>query len=119
MAMIKWIVGNGNWSTASKWDANAVPGPGDDAVIDAAGNYTITINGPIDVGSIAVSNTSSTWTVNAPGQTDAVGGALSDAGALLIDSGGGQGGSTLSIGGTLSSSNFIQIGNGNLSAATT
>jgi hypothetical protein len=51
MATIKWLVGSGTWNTAAKWSPNSVPGPTDDAVVDAAGSYTVTIDAPaIDVG---------------------------------------------------------------------
>ena len=33
---------SGNWDTATNWDSNAVPGAGDDVVIDVPGNITIT-----------------------------------------------------------------------------
>ena len=39
-------------------------------MIHAAGGYTVTINTPITVNSIAVNNGSVTLTVNDPGQTD-------------------------------------------------
>ena len=120
MATIHWIGQFGNWTTTSDWNPNQVPGPSDDAVIDAAGGYTVTINTPITVNSIAVNNGSVTLTVNDPGQTDTVTAGLSDSGALLVDNGNGQGGTTLNIGGTLSSGNFglVQIGNSTLGAAT-
>ena len=120
MATIHWIGQFGNWTTATDWDMNSVPGPSDDAVIDAAGGYTVTVNTPITVNSIAVNNGSVTLTVNDPGQTVTVTQGLSDSGALLVDSSNGQGGTTLNIGGTLSSGNFglVQIGNSTLSAAT-
>jgi hypothetical protein len=44
MATIKWLGGSANWTTASKWDSNSVPGATDDAVIDASGSYTVTID---------------------------------------------------------------------------
>jgi hypothetical protein len=120
MATIHWIGQFGNWTTTGDWNANQVPGPSDDAVIDAASGYTVTVNTPITVNSIAVNNGSVTLFVNDPGQTVTVTAGLSDSGALIVDSGNGQGGTTLNIGGTLSSGNFglVQIGNNTLSAAT-
>ena len=44
MATIKWISGNGSWTTASNWSPGTVPGSSDDAVIDASGTYTVTLD---------------------------------------------------------------------------
>jgi hypothetical protein len=37
-----WIAGNGDWSTTVDWNPSGTPGAGDDAIIDAAGTYTVT-----------------------------------------------------------------------------
>jgi hypothetical protein len=40
---VHWIrPTSGTWATAANWDSNAVPGAGDDVVIDVPGNITIT-----------------------------------------------------------------------------
>src|SRR6266568_6421251 len=45
MAAISWKSGiSGNWSQASNWSSNTVPGSGDDVTIDAAGTYTVNVN---------------------------------------------------------------------------
>ena len=54
MATINWIGGNGNWSTAANWSTGTVPGSSDDAVIAAAGGYTVSITASTNVGSIAI-----------------------------------------------------------------
>ena len=119
MATIKWLVGSGTWNTAAKWSPNSVPGPTDDAVVDAAGSYTVTIDAPaIDVGSITISDSSASLVAN-NGQTETVVGDLTNGGSLGVDNGGGQGGTTLSIGGTLTNSNFLQVGNNNLATTVT
>jgi hypothetical protein len=118
MATIKWITGNGSWNTASKWDTGTVPGSFDDAVIDASGSYTVTLGVPITVNSIAISDSIATLAVNDSGQTETVTVGLTNGGDLLVDTGGGQGGTALSIGGTLTNSNYVAIGNASLSAAT-
>ncbi len=42
-ATVHWIrPTSGTWATAANWDSNAVPGAGDDVVIDVPGNITIT-----------------------------------------------------------------------------
>jgi hypothetical protein len=46
MAAISWITGiSGNWSQASDWSGGRVPGGGGDVTINAAGTYTITVDG--------------------------------------------------------------------------
>jgi hypothetical protein len=43
MTQIFWKTAiNGNFATASDWSTGTVPGPGDDAVINAAGTYKVT-----------------------------------------------------------------------------
>src|SRR5262249_33497173 len=105
---IKWKNGvNGVWTDSTNWDSGTVPGPGADAVLCASGGYTVTINTPISVGSITVNDGSATLFVNDPGQTVTIAGALTISnGALLVDTNGGEGGTSLSIGGTLINSNF-------------
>lgn len=85
MATIIWIDGSGNWNTATAWNADAVPGSSDDAVLSAPGSYTVSITTPITVASIAVSDGSATVSVNDPGQTVTVAGELADGGVLLVD----------------------------------
>jgi hypothetical protein len=119
MATIKWLGGNGNWTTATDWNPNSVPGATDDAVIDASGSYTVTISAAISVGSITVNGSSATLFVNDTGQSITVAGSLTISnGSLRVDTNGGQGGTSVSIGGTLTNDGFMQIGNTSLSAAT-
>ena len=88
MATIKWITGNGSWTTASKWNTGTVPGSSDDAVIDASGSYTVTLGVPITVNSIAISDSSATLAVNDSGQTETILGSLTNSSSLNIDTGG-------------------------------
>ncbi len=113
-----WVVSNGNWDTAANWNTGVAPGAADEAVISASGSYTVTISTPITVASIMVDNAATTLSVNDPGQTVTDSGDLVDGGQLLVDWSGGQGGTSLSIGGALTSSNFVGIGNLSLSAPT-
>ena len=74
----------------------------------------------IDVGVIAVTDTGATLNVSTPGQTDLVSDDLINLGTLAVDTGYGEGGTTLTIGGTLGNANLIQIGGfGGVTAATT
>ena len=121
MATINWNGGNGNWTTAIDWSTGAVPGASDDAVIAAAGGYTVAITSPITVGSIAINDGGATLAINDPGNTVSVNAAVTNGGLLFVDAFGGQGdgGSSLTIGGTLTNSNIVQIGVSDLTAATT
>jgi hypothetical protein len=112
MATIKWITGNGSWTTASKWNTGTVPGSSDDAVIDASGSYTVTLSVPITVNSIAISDSSATLAVNDSGQTETILGSLTNSSSLNIDTGGNSFGTKLSVGGDLSNSGTVNIGTG-------
>ena len=112
MATIKWIAGNGSWTTASDWSPATVPGSSDDAVIDASGSYTVTLGVPITVNSIAISDSSATLSVNDSGQTETVQGSLTNSGSLNIDTGGNSSGTKLSVGGDLSNSGTVSVGTG-------
>jgi FG-GAP-like repeat len=49
MAAIFWNTGvSGNWSQASNWSSNTVPNDDDSATINAAGTYTVTVDGTED-----------------------------------------------------------------------
>src|ERR1700733_7174101 len=109
---------SGNWTTANDWSTGAVPGAADDATLDLTSGYTVTITTPIIVNSISIADSSATLSVNDPGHTISITGNPLAGGSLDVDANGGQGGTSLSIGGTLGSSNFIAIGNSSLSAAT-
>ena len=112
MATIKWITGNGSWTTASKWNTGTVPGSSDDAVIDASGSYTVTLGVPITVNSIAISDSSATLAVNDSGQTETVIVGLTNSGNLNIDTGGNSSGTTLSVGGNLTNTGTVNVGTG-------
>ncbi len=48
--VITWVSGvDGNWEDPSKWTGGEVPKAGDIAVIDASGNYTVTMTGDVTV----------------------------------------------------------------------
>ncbi len=68
---IHWIAGTGNWETAANWSPAVVPTAADNAIIDASGAYTVTINSAAIARSITVgTGTSGTQTLSlAPGST--------------------------------------------------
>jgi autotransporter passenger strand-loop-strand repeat protein len=138
-----------NWTVPGDWSTGTVPGAGDDAVLGITGFaiaqvYTVTVNTSIDVNSITISDTGAELLVASPGTMSVAtnisnvgnvdvqnGGALTvsgnftntsapaGSGVVNIDSGGNQGGSTVTIDGTLTNSTTVNIGNGQLSATTT
>jgi uncharacterized repeat protein (TIGR01451 family) len=56
---IHWIAGSGNWETAANWSPAIVPTSIDNAIIDAGGTYTVTINSAAAARSITVGTGSS------------------------------------------------------------
>ena len=78
MTTISWTAGaSGAWSDASNWSPAAVPGSGDDALIDAAGAYQITVAGA----------TVNSITLDDPLATLVTGGVLTVNGGLIIGAG--------------------------------
>ncbi|NQU40313.1 MAG: hypothetical protein HQ523_10210, partial [Lentisphaerae bacterium] len=52
-ATITWTnSAGGNWSDAVNWDPNLVPDTGDDAIITAAGSYTINLHQSVSINSL-------------------------------------------------------------------
>jgi hypothetical protein len=68
----------GNWVAAANWSPNQVPGSGDNAIINAAGTYTVTVNANTIAGSLQMSAGSGT-------QTLALSGALTLNGASALN----------------------------------
>ena len=66
MATIHWSGVSGDWSTASDWSTDTVPGPSDRAVIAAAGSYTVTVSTPEAVGSILARRFPPPWDIEEP-----------------------------------------------------
>jgi len=100
-ATINWTntVG-GNWSAATNWSPNQVPGSSDNAVITTNGSYVVTLDTSPTVGSLTLGGTSGTQTltnagntltlnnasvVNANGVLALGGGRLSGVGALTVN----------------------------------
>jgi hypothetical protein len=107
-----WIDGSGNWNTAADWTTGSVPGPGDDAVIPSG---AVSLTTPVTVGSISLTTSAAAFAIANPGGTDTVTGGLSNNGTVNIDpydGSSGAGGSSLSIGGTLTntSTGIFNIG---------
>jgi hypothetical protein len=57
----------GNWSTPTNWTPNGVPNTDNDsATIDAAGTYTVTVDGAFGVRTLSVGGASGTQTLSVP-----------------------------------------------------
>ncbi|HLI14159.1 MAG TPA: choice-of-anchor D domain-containing protein [Alphaproteobacteria bacterium] len=138
-----WTDSNANWTTAGDWSNCNGTSPN-----NGAGNtYDVTIsNGgapqltsAITIGNVTITN--SAWDlVGSPASANLTGGVTNNGGTVNLSNGatlttttdfsnssgnlevdlfGGQGGSTLNVGGTLTNSNTVDIGNTGLSSATT
>jgi hypothetical protein len=112
MAQIFWTDGTANWTTATDWSTGTVPGASDDVTI-SQGDPEITGN----VGTVNSVTVSAQFSIEDGGDlTTTVG--LTNSGGLYVDNGG-SGGSSLTIGGTLTNSNYVQIGNYNVATTVT
>jgi hypothetical protein len=61
MAVVSWVSGvTGNWATGADWSSGSAPTESDNAVINAPGSYTLTINAAVAAVSL---------TLDAPGAT--------------------------------------------------
>ena len=123
MATIQWLGVSGEWSTPAEWNADAVPGPWDDAVIAAPGNYTLTVTTPASIGSVllkdpgAILDIQPSGTLVVSGSLDVQSGtldigqfgALAISGTLLVQSVG-----TLTLGGTIDGGSLIIARDGTL-----
>src|SRR5690242_19891461 len=60
-AVISWTnTAGGNWSVASNWKPNQMPGVADDVVITASGTYTVALNVDATVASFSLGGGSGT-----------------------------------------------------------
>ncbi len=130
---------SGDWSVPGNW-SNGVPNSNDQAYIGTAVTVTVSTSETVaSVDSIATATldiTTGTLNIVGPGTSDlagpvensgtlqlqdgavlTTGGGLNNSGSIYLDYYNGDGGSDLSITGTLTNSNYIQIGNGGLSSA--
>ncbi len=124
MTSVSWTsAASGDWTVASNWDTGNEPGTSDDVFISVAGSYTVSLTAAVTVASITIGDASAVLRIQDPGGDDVVTGNLDNAGALLLDGNNfsSEGGSTLTVAGTLTNTGGINIGppSGNLTANTT
>jgi hypothetical protein len=98
VANVSWSGGSGVWDTATLWSTGTIPGVADAVTIDAAGSYTVTLNGTADVaGSILLNAAAATLAIDT---TLALGTTLAAAaGTLSLGTGGVINGGTLDMAG--------------------
>src|ERR1700747_2336606 len=115
MAAIFWNTGtSGNWSVATNWNPNMVPGNSDSATIDASGAYTVTVDSSRTVSSLTFNDPNAIISIPSSNSfLDALaatitGGTIDGPGKLLTGGGTGTGGvwtisagSPLTLGGGL------------------
>src|ERR1700678_4250426 len=149
MANVFWsTTAGGDWNTPTARRSGAVPGIGDDAVLGITGfaiiqYYTVSVTASISVDSITITDTGAVLSVATQG-VDAAAADLTNAGDVELQYGATigvssdltntgvfavdtqtdygdnpSGGSSLSIAGTLTNSDALNIGNGLLTAPTT
>ena len=107
-----WNGNSDNWETAADWSGGVVPGSST-AVTISSGNPQVISN----VGEVAsVTDQSNLALDDGALQTS---GDFDNSGTLQVDNYYGQDGSSLTIGGALVNSSYVEIGNGGLSATTT
>jgi hypothetical protein len=114
MSNVTWNGGNDNWTAdpTTDWSGGQLPGASDDVTI-GSGDPQVTSN----VGTVHSLTDNSALSLINGGQL-ATSSFFTNTGSLYIDSNGyGEGGSTLTVGGTLTNSGTINLGNGGLSAA--
>jgi hypothetical protein len=122
-----WVGGSGDWSDPSHWSQNnttgTVPGTNDQAIIDASGTYTVTLDTSQNIYSLTVNAAKATVADGTSGVLNVGAGLTLSAGTFQLQSGGTIVGGTLSTtgghfvwnGGTLDASTYL--GNLDLSAA--
>src|SRR5580658_7788302 len=124
MATDTWNGATTNWDTASDWSAG-VPVSTSAVVINSGQPEITSTTTAISVASISIAG--GLLSIQDPGATQSVSGnvTVSGSGGLSLDGNniGGAGGSSMTIGGTLTNTstngNAISIGNGNITSADT
>ena len=85
-----WKTGkSGNFATGSNWTLNAPPAPGQEAVINVAGTYTVSVTSAAAVAAIGIGNKGATLSIASGATFSAASGTGIDAnlGAVVVHSG--------------------------------
>jgi Hyphally regulated cell wall protein N-terminal len=110
-----WTDGTANWNTPGDW-SSGLPDSTSNVVI-SSGNPEVTARFGA-VGSITISYSYASLTFIDAG-ANSVARAVTNSGSLELDPNGGDGGSSLKIGGALTNDDYLEIGNDTLSATST
>ena len=100
-----------DWDDAGNWSPTGIPGAGSDVTI-ATGDAVASAS----IGTVNSITDSSHLDFESAG-TNTVATVLDNSGSLRVDGNAGKGGTILNIGGTLTNSNYLHIGNTTLSAS--
>ena len=101
-----------DWDDADNWSPAGVPGASSDVTIASGASVALA---SASIGTVNSITDSSYLSFRSAG-TNAVATFLDDAGHLYVDAKGGAGGTILNIGGALTDSDYLSIGNATLSA---
>ena len=120
-----WNDSSADWYTPADWSPSGDPGPTDAVVINGGEVELLSGDAAIKVASISVTN--AVLAIQDTGKTESVSGSVSLAGGGVVQLDGaytgGAGGSSLTIGGTLTNSSTngygVDIGNTNITSADT
>ncbi|MGC1777862.1 MAG: hypothetical protein WBB34_07930, partial [Xanthobacteraceae bacterium] len=95
-----WLTASsGNWTDGSNWSSGTEPGSTDQAAIDVAGAYTVTVDATDTVAALNVGNTAATLsiaagvaltvagTTNTSGTSNVIAGDVTNSGTLTIENG--------------------------------
>ncbi len=116
-----WTDAGDNWTTTADWSNcnGAFPDNGSGNTYDATiSTGSPTLTSAISIGNVTV-DSGGTWYLAGTGAAATLSGNLANSGSVGVDYFGGEGGASLSVGGTLTNSNYVQIGNTGLSANST
>ncbi|HME26021.1 MAG TPA: hypothetical protein VKI44_32595, partial [Acetobacteraceae bacterium] len=121
MPAVTWNGATADWNTPSDWSNGIGPGLGDTAVLPAASAYTVTIssNETTTVTSVLITGSAATLGLHnssgsGHGASLTVHGGFSNNGTLYVDAFSGEGGSSLTVDGTLANTGIAVTGPGNL-----
>jgi hypothetical protein len=106
---------SGNWQTDDDWSGGVGPGLNDVAVLGGTSQYVVTISAPENVGGVEIDDYAAELSVVGAAPV-VISGDLENLGEFNVDSVAGSGGATVSIGGELTNTDIVDIGNTTLSA---
>ncbi len=114
---------NGSFTDPTAWDTGAVPGPGDIAALAVTGGYRVSLSANVTTQSLTISDPAAALVITDPSGLDTFTGSLGNAGFFGLDSDSytQEGGSSATIGGTLTNTGTVTLGppTSGLSAPTT